>query len=61
VAIAGVVHFWWLVKIDYTRPLVYSTIIGALLIARIVPRPGTRTPATGAPQGAESPRRARGA
>jgi sulfoxide reductase heme-binding subunit YedZ len=61
VAIAGVVHFWWLVKIDYTRPLVYSTIIGALLIARIVARPGTRTPATGAPQGAESPRRARGA
>lgn len=61
VAIAGVVHFWWLVKIDYTRPLVYSTIIGALLIARIAARPGTRTPATGAPQGAESPRRARDA
>jgi len=61
VAIAGVIHFWWLVKIDYTRPLVYSAIIGALLIARIVVRPGTRTPATGAPQAAASSRRARGA
>lgn len=35
-AIAGVIHFWWLVKIDYTRPLVYSVIVGALLVARIV-------------------------
>lgn len=36
VAVAGVVHFWWLVKLDVTRPLVYSAIIGALLVARIV-------------------------
>ncbi|MBI2297031.1 MAG: ferric reductase-like transmembrane domain-containing protein [Betaproteobacteria bacterium] len=35
VAIAGVVHFWWLVKLDYSRPLAYSLIVGALLIARI--------------------------
>jgi methionine sulfoxide reductase heme-binding subunit len=35
IAVAGVVHFWWLVKIDVTRPLVYSVIIGALLMARI--------------------------
>ncbi len=35
VAVAGVVHFWWLVKIDYTRPLIYSVIFGALLLARI--------------------------
>ncbi len=35
VAIAGVVHFWWLVKLDYTRPLAYSVIFGALLLARI--------------------------
>lgn len=38
VAIAGVLHFWWLVKIDYTRPLIYSAIIGALLVARVVSR-----------------------
>jgi sulfoxide reductase heme-binding subunit YedZ len=36
VAVAGVIHFWWLVKLDYTRPLVYSAIIGALLVVRIV-------------------------
>lgn len=36
VAIAGVIHFWWLVKLDYTRPLIYSVIVGALLVSRIV-------------------------
>ncbi len=35
VAVVGVIHFWWLVKIDYTRPLIYSIIVGALLVARI--------------------------
>lgn len=44
VAVAGVVHFWWLVKLDYTRPLIYSVIIGALLFTRLVFRdaPGAR-------------------
>lgn len=41
VAVAGVVHFWWLVKLDYTRPLIYSAIVGGLLGARIVFRFGT--------------------
>ncbi|HXV09303.1 MAG TPA: protein-methionine-sulfoxide reductase heme-binding subunit MsrQ [Burkholderiales bacterium] len=50
VAIAGVVHFWWLVKIDYTRPLVYSAIIGALLLARVVRRAGASGPANAASQ-----------
>lgn len=36
VAVAGVIHFWWLVKLDYTRPLIYSVILGGLLVARIV-------------------------
>lgn len=36
VAIAGIIHFWWLVKADYMRPLVYTIIIGALLAVRIV-------------------------
>jgi sulfoxide reductase heme-binding subunit YedZ len=40
VAIAGVIHFWWLVKIDYTRPLVYSVIFATLLAARVVFRFG---------------------
>ncbi len=43
VAIAGVIHFWWLVKIDYTRPLAYSVILGALLVARIVIHNASRT------------------
>ncbi|MGQ0522418.1 MAG: sulfite oxidase heme-binding subunit YedZ [Betaproteobacteria bacterium] len=38
IAVAGVVHFWWLVKIDYTGPLLYSAIIGALLLVRVVSR-----------------------
>lgn len=42
IAVAGVIHFWWLVKIDYTRPLIYSAIIGGLLVARIVSRFGTK-------------------
>ncbi len=45
VAVAGVIHFWWLVKLDYTRPLVYSVIIGGLLVARIVFRFGRNGPA----------------
>ena len=36
VAVAGAVHFWWLVKLDITRPLIYAVIVGALLVARLV-------------------------
>ncbi len=50
VAIAGVIHFWWLVKLDYTRPLVYSAIIGALLLARVVRRAGPNGSAIAATQ-----------
>jgi sulfoxide reductase heme-binding subunit YedZ len=35
-AIAGVVHYWWLVKADLQRPQIYATIIGLLLLFRIV-------------------------
>lgn len=35
-AIAGVVHYWWLVKKDITDPLIYAVILGALLGFRIV-------------------------
>jgi methionine sulfoxide reductase heme-binding subunit len=48
VAIAGVIHFWWLVKLDYTRPLIYSVIIGGLLAARVVPLFGQNGQALGA-------------
>jgi methionine sulfoxide reductase heme-binding subunit len=34
-AIAGVLHYWWLVRLDTLRPLVYAAIIGALLAVRL--------------------------
>jgi len=34
IAILGVLHFWWLVKKDITEPLIFATLLGALLAAR---------------------------
>jgi sulfoxide reductase heme-binding subunit YedZ len=34
-AVLGVVHYWWLVKADISRPLRYALIVGVLLSARI--------------------------
>jgi sulfoxide reductase heme-binding subunit YedZ len=34
-AVAGVVHYWWLVKADVTRPEAYAVIVGLLLAFRI--------------------------
>ena len=48
-AIAGVVHYWWLVKSDISRPLRYGVIVGVLLAARLWwarERQRTRTAAT---------------
>jgi len=33
-AVAGVVHYWWLVKADIRRPLTYGVIVAVLLGAR---------------------------
>lgn len=35
-AIAGVIHYLWLVKADRTLPLTYGVILGILLLARVV-------------------------
>jgi sulfoxide reductase heme-binding subunit YedZ len=35
-AIAGVVHYWWLVKADITDPAIYAVIVALLLGYRIV-------------------------
>jgi sulfoxide reductase heme-binding subunit YedZ len=35
-AIAGVVHYWWLVKADLQRPQIYAAIVGLLLAWRIM-------------------------
>jgi sulfoxide reductase heme-binding subunit YedZ len=35
-AIAGAIHYYWLVKSDVRLPVAYGTVIGALLLYRIV-------------------------
>jgi methionine sulfoxide reductase heme-binding subunit len=34
-AIAGVVHYWWLVKADVRRPETYAAVVGVLLAVRM--------------------------
>jgi sulfoxide reductase heme-binding subunit YedZ len=34
-AIAGVVHYWWLVKADIRHPAGYGIIVGGLLALRV--------------------------
>jgi len=48
-AIAGVVHYWWLVKKDTAEPLKYAVILALLLGARFVLRLIDRRPGTAAP------------
>ena len=31
IAIAGVIHFWWLVKSDISEPFIYALLLGLLL------------------------------
>jgi sulfoxide reductase heme-binding subunit YedZ len=47
-AVLGVVHYWWLVKADISRPLAYGVIIATLLAARLALRSKTRPVARGA-------------
>ena len=35
-AIGGVVHYWWLVKADISRPLAYGVVVGVLLAFRLI-------------------------
>jgi len=47
-AMLGVLHYWWLVKADISRPLAYGAVVAVLLGARIVwarQRSVARTPA----------------
>lgn len=58
-AVAGVVHFLWLVKIDIGEPLIYAVILALLLGARLAHRyrghgGAVRTGATGATRSATS-------
>ncbi len=44
-AAAGVIHYIWLVKADLKKPLEYATVLGALLLYRIVVWIKSRAPA----------------
>ena len=35
-AVCGVIHFYWLVKKDVRRPVLYGTILGVLLLYRVI-------------------------
>jgi len=35
IASLGVLHFWWLVKKDIREPLIFATLLGLLLLARL--------------------------
>lgn len=49
IAILGVMHFWWLVKADISKPLLYSVVLAALLGARAWWREEERRRQTSAP------------
>jgi sulfoxide reductase heme-binding subunit YedZ len=34
-AVAGVIHYWWLVKADVRRPITYGVIVASLLLFRL--------------------------
>jgi methionine sulfoxide reductase heme-binding subunit len=36
IAVAGVVHYWWLVKKDITQPAIYAAVLAVLLGYRVV-------------------------
>lgn len=36
VAALGVIHFWWLVKLDVNEPLLFALVLAGLLIARLL-------------------------
>jgi sulfoxide reductase heme-binding subunit YedZ len=43
-AVAGVVHYWWLVKADIRHPQAYAVVVGALLAFRLLWAMRTRAP-----------------
>jgi methionine sulfoxide reductase heme-binding subunit len=38
IAVLGVVHYWWLVKLDLSQPIIYGAIVAGLLGVRIAMR-----------------------
>jgi|KBSMisStandDraft_5_1062788.scaffolds.fasta_scaffold19064_4 sulfoxide reductase heme-binding subunit YedZ len=48
-AIAGVIHYWWLVKSDIRSPLMYAAIVTVLLAYRVISSMRKRKPPVAAP------------
>jgi sulfoxide reductase heme-binding subunit YedZ len=44
-ATLGVIHYWWLVKADVSRPRIYATVVGLLLAFRVAWARRQRKPA----------------
>jgi sulfoxide reductase heme-binding subunit YedZ len=44
-AVAGVVHYYWLVKSDVRLPVMYGSMVGVLLLYRLVSKLAARKPA----------------
>ena len=45
-AAAGVIHYFWRVKLDVQRPVIYGIFLSTLLLTRLIPvrsKPGTHT------------------
>ena len=58
-AICGVMHYWWLVKADVSRPLIYALVVAVLLgIPRLLVALPKRDAPTGARRRSAQPRRA---
>jgi len=54
-AIAGVIHYYWLVKSAVIRPLTYGAIVAALLVWRLADKLSGRPQAKAAPSPASQP------
>ena len=50
-AVAGVVHFFWLVKLETSEPLVYAAVLSGLFLVRVVRRQLTRAAGHRVPSG----------
>ncbi len=50
-AVAGVVHFFWLVKLETSEPLVYAAVLSGLFLVRVVRRKLTRAVGHRVPSG----------
>ena len=46
IAVCGVIHYWWLVKKDVTQPLIYGSVLAALLGYRVIKAMRKRSVAT---------------